>query len=772
MTLDRHIVHYERPGGIAWTTETAEQPAFHWLPLLLAFLRRRWLAMGAVFLASLVAASAYLLLATPNYTAKAAVLIDSRQSPALRQQAPGTDPHAENAFVESQAEILASAGVAQAVARALRLHEDPEFAPPTGTGLRSRILGWARATLGLPKETGAARDPVVIAAERLMRATRVRRIGLTYLVEVSVRTRSAERSAELANAIAQAYIDTQLAALYDVLRRAGGWMEDRVLELRERATAADRAVQEYRARNNLIATERGPLYEQQLSELSSHLIRALGDRAQAEAVAERAAALRRRGGTPAELADVLGSQTIARLREREVEASRRAAETLSRFGPNHPEARSASSELGAVRRQIEDEARRVLASLETTVEAARAREAALRRQVDDLVALSTVRSADAVALRGLESSADTYRRIYDSFFARYTQATQEQSFPIPDARIVTTATPPTRRSNPDTLFTLAGGAALGIALGFAAALTREAMDRGLRTASQLRAGVGLDCIALVPRLPRRRRGARRAPPPPSQGGGLPAVPGVEPRGVGVVATPPPALRHVVSDPMSRFSEAMRTVALRVAHQRLRAKGTKVIGCVGATPGSGTSTVAANLAQCLAQAGHRTALLDWDLRGHSACSLSHALVPDAPLGFVEAVERKVPIADVMWLDPMTGLRFMPAAARRPTRHPAEILDSPRAGAFMAGLRAEHDFIVVDLPPLDATTDAQAAQGLVDSFIVVVEWGEVPPGALVEMLTRFGIVETPILGAVLNKVDLDRLRRYDPGTRPMPVQPVAA
>lgn len=771
MTLDRQIVHYERPGGIAWATEPAEQPAFHWLPLLLAFLRRRWLALGAVFLATLVAAAAYLLLGTPSYTAKATVLIDSRQTPALRQQSPGTDPHAENAFVESQAEILASAGVAQAVARALRLDQDPEFAPPPGSGLRSQVLGWARATFGLPAETGAVRDPVVVAAERLMRATRVRRIGLTYLVEVSVRTRSAERSAELANAIAQTYIETQLAALYDVLRRAGGWMEDRVLELRERATAADRAVQEYRARNNLITTERGPLYEQQLSELSSHLIRALGDRAQAEAVAERAAALRRRGGTPSELADVLGSPTIARLREREVEASRRVAETSSRFGPSHPEARSASSELVAVRRQIADEAARVLASLETTVEAARAREAELRRQVDALVALSTVRSADAVALRGLESSADTYRRIYDSFFARYTQATQEQTFPIPDARIVTTATPPTRPSNPDPLFTIAGGAAIGILLGFAAALTREAMDRGLRTASQLRAGVGLDCIALVPRLPRRRRGGRRAAPPP-RGGGLPAVPEEPARGVGVVATPPPALRHVVSEPMSRFSEAMRTVALRVAHQRLRAKGTKVIGCVGATPGSGTSTVAVNLAQCLAQAGHRTALLDWDLRGHSACSLSHALVPDAPVGFVEAVERKVPIAEVMWLDPMTGLRFMPAAARRPTRHPAEILDSPRAGAFMAGLRAEHDFIVVDLPALDATTDAQAAQGLVDSFVVVVEWGEVQPGALVEMLTRFGIVETPILGAVLNKVDLDRLRRYDPGTRPMPVQPVAA
>jgi succinoglycan biosynthesis transport protein ExoP len=313
--------------------------------------------------------------------------------------------------------------------------------------------------------------------------------------------------------------------------------------------------------------------------------------------------------------------------------------------------------------------------------------------------------------------------MHEDLLRRYTQAVQEQTFPIADARVVTSATPPLKKSHPRSLVTLGAGSVLGLCLGFAFAFARETMDRGLRTAAQVRAGTGLDCVAQLPRIRTRRRVA--------------------------------ALQQVVTEPLSPFSEAVRAAAVRVVHQHLRSPDVKVIGCVSAVPGGGASTLAANLAQCLAQAGHRTVLLDWDLRN---LALTRDLMSGERPGFVEVTEGAVPLEDALWNDPRTGLRFMAAAGSKPARHPTEILGSERARRILAELRSDNDFIVVDLPAFSAVADGHAAQRLVDTFMVVVEWGSVHPGVVVETLSRAGIGSGQIMGAVLNKVDPEAQRRY--------------
>lgn len=768
------------PAYPAWSA--AEPPPFQWLPLLVAFVRRRWRAILLSSVAVTAAAATYVATATPFYTATTTVFIDSRRPHAFRQEQSIVDQQAESAFVESQVEILRSAGVAAAVVRDLRLAESEEFVPPKGRPAVAAALGaltdavaavgaevtpllprsvtdaavdardWVAATvppavteaataakewvagivpapLGVPtpKETPQARD--ALAVEALVKATTVRRIGLSYTIDVGVRTRDAEQSARIANAIADAYMATQLRAVSDITRRSGDWMQDRIRELHDQALAADRSVAEYRTKNGLVSANGGLIHEQQLNDLSAQLTRARAERSQIEANWQRATALVKAGGASTELADVLGSQTITRLREREVDAARRMADIGSRQGAGHPDRRAAEAEVAATRSQIAEEARRVVASLGTLVQAARSREAELSRQVTQLTALVADRNSDRVELSALERMADAYRRMHEDLLRRYTQAVQEQTFPIADARVVTAATAPLKKSHPRSLVTLGAGSVLGLCLGFAFAFARETMDRGLRTAGQVKAATGLDCVAQLPRVRSRRRAA--------------------------------TLQQAVTEPLSSFSEAVRAAAVRVVHQHLRAPDVKVIGCVSAVPGGGASTLAANLAQCLAQAGHRTVLLDWDLR---TMGLTRDLMSGERAGFVEVTEGAVPLEDALWSDPRTGLRFMAAAGSKPTRHPVEILGSERARRTLGELRSDNDFVVVDLPAFSAVVDGHAAQRFVDTFMVVVEWGSVHPSVVVETLSRVGIGNAQITGVVLNKVDAEAQRRYAAAAMP--------
>ena len=102
-----------------------------------------------------------------------------------------------------------------------------------------------------------------------------------------------------------------------------------------------------------------------------------------------------------------------------------------------------------------------------------------------------------IALRGLESSAQSYRAFTDHFLLNYTESVQQQSSPIPETRVVAYATY-AYKSFPSTgrviTLSLLGGFAFGVGLG----MLREIMDRTFRTGRQTQAALQMECLALIP----------------------------------------------------------------------------------------------------------------------------------------------------------------------------------------------------------------------------------------------------------------------------------
>jgi succinoglycan biosynthesis transport protein ExoP len=95
-----------------------------------------------------------------------------------------------------------------------------------------------------------------------------------------------------------------------------------------------------------------------------------------------------------------------------------------------------------IRRNISAELARIAASYQSDYEIAKAREDNLDRALANLVSEGQVTNRDRLGLAELESSAKIYHGIYDNFFQRYMEAIQQQSFPITDARVISSAAPP------------------------------------------------------------------------------------------------------------------------------------------------------------------------------------------------------------------------------------------------------------------------------------------------------------------------------------------
>ena len=477
------------------------------LDISTGFLQRQYPVIVFTLLVMMALAAIYVLSAQPKYTAQAKLLIDTRKVQLFQQQSVLGDSPPDPASVDSQVEILQSENVARAVIKELHLTEDPEFMSPR-VDLVSAIKGIPSAIMasisslfassgGQPSEY----DPTQAAIARLHSDLTIGRVGLAYVISINFRAPDPKRAAQIANAVADAYIVDQLEAKYQATRRAGVWMQDRMRELREQATSAERAVVGFKTKNNIVDAGGRLMNDQQLAELNSSLVQGRAQTAEAKAKLERIEEVLRMGVEvpDATVADTLKNEVINKLRSQYLDFSRREAEFSVKYGSGHLAVVNLRTQMREIRKVIVDELRRIAQTYRSDYEIAKAREESLTKSLAEIVSVSQTTNQAQIALRELESSAQSYRALHDNFLQRYMESVQQQSFPISEARLITTATPPTSPSSPRTKLVLMLGAAGGIIVGFGLGMLREIADRAFRTSEQVASILHTDCIAVLPR---------------------------------------------------------------------------------------------------------------------------------------------------------------------------------------------------------------------------------------------------------------------------------
>ena len=134
--------------------------------------------------------------------------------------------------MDSQVVIVHSEKIALSVVHKLDLTKDPEF-----VGLGRGLVGTVMRSISLLTSSGPDTEFSLTrrALERLDRRLTVKRAGLTYTISIQYKSASPERAAEIANAVAHAYIADQMEAAYETARATAEWLEGRVDVLRGKA---------------------------------------------------------------------------------------------------------------------------------------------------------------------------------------------------------------------------------------------------------------------------------------------------------------------------------------------------------------------------------------------------------------------------------------------------------------------------------------------------------------------------------------------------------
>jgi polysaccharide biosynthesis transport protein len=718
----------------------------------LGFVRRQYPIILSCLLLAATAGAFYLLITPARYTASATMIIDPRQTQVSQQRSPLGDPPLDSAIVnatwfESQFGILKSTAgsVASTVVKNLGLAHDPEFID-SNQGLITALVGSVFATeakTGKPKS-----EPELIqqATNALVDRFQLSRVGGSYLIKIDFLSLSPEKATKIVNALADAYIQAELNGRLQDMRRATDWLQDRLQTLHEQGSTAEQAVVTFKATHNIVAVGgagAGTLSDQKLTELNGQASAARAHTAEVQARLNRIESIVQSGSpdaVDATISDALSNAIITRLRSQYLDLASREADWSARLGSNHLAVVNVRNQMREIRNSMLDELRRIGETYKSEYAIAQKRQQEAEQQLAVAVAQSQGTNEAQITLRGLESTAQSYHALYDNFLQHYTETVQQMSAPISETRVISSA-PGAFKSQPKTLMvigvTIAGGIILGIGLG----TLRETLDRGFRTREQVETALQIECVALLPvvkngelSIPARNQRAI------SDG-----------RGLRIISQGPSTFRAVIDSPFSQFAEAIRAIKLAADCSSI-----KVIGLTSSLPAEGKSTISTALAALLAQAGNRTILVDCDFRNPS---LSRRLAPNAVAGTLEVITRKKTIEEVTWSDPDTNMAFLPIVANHQLANTSQILGGDAIKSLFIELRRRYEYIVVDLSPLAPVVDVRATTQLVDAYFLLIEWGRTGVDVVQHALKDARGVHENILGAVLNKVDMDSIGRYE-------------
>ncbi|MGX9178536.1 GumC family protein [Mesorhizobium sp. BHbdii] len=684
---------------------------------LFASLARNWLRILVVALLITGLAFALTWLATPHYRAETRLLIETRESVYTRPDGTNDNdkPILDEEGVTSQVEVVSSTDILKQVAQKLNLSRLPEFDETADMPMLSRLLVIA----------GLKSDPNEIPPEQRVLTTmreklNVYRVEKSRVIVIEFSSENPRLAAEIPNAIADAYISVQGNANIESNSAATDWLAPEIADLSKRVKDAEAKVASYRAQSDLLmGGNNSVLATQQLSELSSELSRVRANRASAEATADSVRRALQNGGSLDAVPEVLSSELIQRLRERQVELKTNIADLATSLLDNHPRIRALRSQLADLDRQIRNEAEKIMKGLMTQAQTAQARENQLVADVNTLKAASARAGDQQVELDALQREATAQRQLLESYLTRYREASSRKDsnyLPV-DARVFSRAVAPSEPYFPKILPITAAAFVGSLLLMAIVTLLQELFSgRAMRPA----AGARFDQIEQVT-MPVAHEPSNHEPADIEDLEDRTAEAQAEPQAAGAAPATAPATGEDVKSARPTLGE----VEIDKAVEKLITTG--AARAIFVSPeGDEAAASSVLVAREVSDAGLRVLLLDLTASGAaSRPMLDSGLFP----GITNLLASEAQFSDVIHPDLYSDCHVIPVGTADPVR---AMRAADRLPIIMQSLTTAYDLVVVECGPADAQgIDRLVGEGT-EVFLSLLEPNDEVAQAAVELI----------------------------------------
>jgi uncharacterized protein involved in exopolysaccharide biosynthesis len=648
-----------------------------------------------------------------KYAATALVVVDPREQRVTAEQdvLPGIGQDA--AALQSLIEIAKSDGFLRPLVDELKIADDEEIAG--GEKQPARLLEKFRSRLDISRR------------------------GLTYVIAMTFVSRSPERAAHYANAVAEAFVASQTQVHAEATDDAASFLNSRLKTLSDQLRASEDAVATFKADHRIVNAGRESTTRQlRVTELSQQVSAARLRTEEAKNRFEQAERdLKANVDTPS------GSRTdlLNVLRALRSQLNDQIAQKRAVLGDRHPDLMISLNQLSELNRQIEIERKRTIDSAKSDYETMLDQQKSLEGQLKSLEGDMLADGQAAVRLQELERDAEANKNIYEQFLSRFKTTSEQRLQQTSQVKVVSAATPPTRPTRPPLSLILAA-LAVGALLSSVAIVTLIEAVGGFAKAD---AEDAVKDVKSADRKPADDKPADHEPACTKLKDQKPADPKLG-EGAATQAVLAPGMPVWNGNPDLAASGAEKSVwRATMLHEgegaaelgghlqelldsivAMPGRRGKVVLVTSGETGVGKSTVAHSLNSLAVERGMLSVLIE--------------VVPDQVLS-----RARHGSAD----ESASG-----RALRTNARSVNVLLDSSKninVGAFSGDVRTEFNLIVIDAPALTEQAEVAAMLAHADFTILVARDGATNPGAINKARAALSTFGNSLIGIVINRTD---------------------
>lgn len=701
---------------------TAEQPLIDFSRLYFVLNRAKWRILSFATLVTVLVAFVVLAI-RPQYSSTSTLLIESQQARAIKIDEVYGINSGQQEYYLTQFEILNSRFLAERVVKQLNLANHPDFQdePSIVASLRSHIPFLPQAQpLSSDEQLRVSQERLINSFTKRLTIAPVRK---TQLVKINFETYDPILAAAIANALGEAYIDSQLEAKMGITQKANSWLGGRLGELREQLNDSERKLELYRSANNLVDVEGvTTLDAKELTRLSDEITVARAKYAQIDSFLQ---VVQRFGKVDIarleSLPEVTSHPSVQNVKKDLVIVERKVSELSKIYGPKHPKMIAAQSELSAVHDSLREQIANLVRGIEDEAQSAKQNLANLESQFAQAKTGFSQLSSVETEYRRLLREVETNRQLFDSFLARQKETAVTGDFDSPVARFTDRATIAIEPSKPKRkLFIII---AFVMSLGFAMvlALVIDLLNDTLKTTSDVESVVAQRALGFIPKSAKK-------------------------------ATQEQKDVAFFDANNKQHSEAVRSLRTSLSLLALD-KPSKILAITSSNPAEGKTTVCINLAFAYA-ALERVLVIDADMRKPT---LGPRIgVPAYQPGLANFLSGTESIDECIVSDVKPNVDVLAAGAI--PLNPLELLLMPEFSELLLSLSARYDRILIDTPPVQAVSDALVLAGKADGVVVVVKANHTRSGVVKNSLAKLNQAHGKVFGVVLNQLNTKDVGNY--------------
>ena len=689
------------------------------LAYLYSVLRSNARFVVAMTVLSALAMLVYLQFVAPRYTAYAQLMLDTRKERMTPVEGVVSNLDLTQSVLAGEVITIRSNVLLGQVVDNLDLINTPEFDPrlPGRESLISSIKRTLRGSSEKPHEFAARMPSETLRSwiiGDLRRGLVVSQLGVSYVIGISYESTSPKLAAQIANAVASEYIQSQLSAKTDATMRANSWLSERLGELSIQVEAADQNVVNFKANMIEIANGNADSINQLLAELNTRLVSSSTDRADAEVRLGQVEALMSEGGLSM-VADVVTSPLLGTLQRQHAEMAASQAQLASTLGERHPDMIRIGAQIRDINRSIDGELRRRLEAMRSEVTVTRNREQALQAQIGKVSKRADSLAMASVRLRQLERTADATRLVYENFLSRFKETTAQADFQTPEARIIGAADVPAVASAPRKTLLLLAAMVLGISGSIVFVFLRNLMRTPVRTPEELVSLSNLPNLAILPYI-RKFFSEFDWLRKELSSGGITSY-----------------MEHV---------RAIRTALFDMA----RSRKPKVVVITSAAPNEGKTSLCCALGRTLSRPNTNVLLIDADLRRPDLRKVLELQENEKCLSaYLRGTSKIVDLAIHSSLVEADVI-----SPTQPSRDAADLLLSPRFTALLKEMSKRYDHIIINAPPVLHLADALVLAQQADATLFAVRCGKTRSKTVRNSIQRLKNGDANMVGTVLTMV----------------------